>query len=486
MKDSLQEKQFVRKKKLIKEESDMRKERSKEMFHTLTATAGSLFTNVTQNPSLLFKMSAILMTLYGSVQLTRLSVQMLGNKMMSNYKKPQLVRETSKITAKSYFSIPLIQMRKFYSNYLVKRTEADLLKGIILDKKLEEQLREISYAILNRRKHYAPAKNMLFYGPPGTGKTLFAKKLATESGMEYAVMVGSDIAPLGAGAVTELNKLFDWAEYQSNGIILFIDEADAFLRSRNEKMITEYLRHSVNTFLYRTGTPSDKVVVILATNNPDQIDEAVHDRIDEVVGFKLPNENERRLMLFHYLVKFCQPPQSQAEKLQFLYNHPKSLVFGKKLIRTEGITKEVVNQIALQTEGFSGREITKMVVAWHDAAFSLPDPVITPELMNKILKKFHLQHKLKDTWTHSDQQILSKIMFFDDEKDFQGEKDQSQAAHKSQEMLLKEEELMASISQERLDMRNLNAQEEEALEQEAAPEDVKETASKMKKQMKQK
>jgi ATPase family AAA domain-containing protein 3A/B len=38
------------------------------------------------------------------------------------------------------------------------------------------------------------------------------KKLAMKSGLEYAVMVGSDIAPLGPAAVDELNKLFDWAE----------------------------------------------------------------------------------------------------------------------------------------------------------------------------------------------------------------------------------------------------------------------------------
>ena len=52
--------------------------------------------------------------------------------------------------------------------------ETELLDGVILEEKLENQLREVSYAILNRRKHYAPTKNMLFYGPPGTGKTLFA------------------------------------------------------------------------------------------------------------------------------------------------------------------------------------------------------------------------------------------------------------------------------------------------------------------------
>ena len=144
-----------------------------------------------------------------------------------------------------------------------------MLKGVILDKKLEDQLREISYAVLNRKKHYAPAKNMLFYGPPGTGKTLFAKKLAMESGLEYAVMVGADIAPLGPMAVTEINKLFDWAERQPNGMVLFIDEADAFLRNRGDLDMSEDMRHTINSFLYRTGSPSDKVIVVLATNTPD-------------------------------------------------------------------------------------------------------------------------------------------------------------------------------------------------------------------------
>ena len=94
----------------------------------------------------------------------------------------------------------------------MKRTEKDLLEGVILEKNLEDQLKEISYAILNRKKHFAPCKNLMFFGPPGTGKTLFAKKLAMKSGLEYAVMVGSDIGPLGPMAVSEVNSLFDWSE----------------------------------------------------------------------------------------------------------------------------------------------------------------------------------------------------------------------------------------------------------------------------------
>lgn len=318
---------------------------------------------------------------------------------MGRFGKPSLVRETSKIYTNNYALIPFIQGRKFYNLYFKKHTEANLLKGVILDQKLEDQLREISYAVLNRKKHYAPAKNMLFYGPPGTGKTLFAKKLAMESGMEYAVMVGSDIAPLGPTAVSEINTLFDWAEKQSSGIVLFIDEADAFLRSRKGGDISEYMRHSINSFLYRTGTPSEKVVIVLATNNPEQLDDAIHDRIDEIVGFKLPTLNERRIMLFHYLVKYCQPPSSFKDKAGFIWKYPRSLIFGKKLISNEGVTKEIIDEIAEKTEGFSGREITKMVIAWHDAAFTLPDACLTPDLMFKILERFHLQHKLKKNWT---------------------------------------------------------------------------------------
>jgi ATPase family AAA domain-containing protein 3A/B len=139
--------------------------------------------------------------LFGAFHLTRLGAVLLQTSLLRRFGKPQLVRETSKIHTSNYGLIPWMYTKKFVTNNILRHSEENLLKGVILDKKLEDQLREISYAVLNRRKHYAPAKNMLFYGPPGTGKTLFAKKLAMQSGLEYAVMVGSDIAPLGPMAV---------------------------------------------------------------------------------------------------------------------------------------------------------------------------------------------------------------------------------------------------------------------------------------------
>jgi ATPase family AAA domain-containing protein 3A/B len=112
---------------------------------------------------------------------------------------------------------------------------------------------------------------VLLYGPPGTGKTLYAKSLATDANMQYAIMSGGDVAPLGAQATYELNKcklqflalkltlvsVFNWADKSKKGLVLFIDEAEAFLRPRDENMSPE-LRSVINTFLARTGEPSNK------------------------------------------------------------------------------------------------------------------------------------------------------------------------------------------------------------------------------------
>jgi ATPase family AAA domain-containing protein 3A/B len=76
-------------------------------------------------------------------------------------------------------------------------------------------------------------------------------------------------------------------------MILFIDEADAFLRKRQgEEEISEILRQTINSFLFRTGSPSFNVITVLASNIPEQLDEAVHDRIDEIVYFGKPSIKE--------------------------------------------------------------------------------------------------------------------------------------------------------------------------------------------------
>jgi hypothetical protein len=48
-------------------------------------------------------------------------------------------------------------------------------------------------------------------------------------------------------------QVFDWAATTRKGVLLFVDEADAFLRRRSTEHMSEELRNALNAFLYRTG-----------------------------------------------------------------------------------------------------------------------------------------------------------------------------------------------------------------------------------------
>ena len=61
---------------------------------------------------------------------------------------------------------------------------------------------------------------------------VFKQKLAMHSGMDFAIMTGGDVAPMGRDGVSAIHKLFDWSQTSRRGLLLFVDEADAFLRKR--------------------------------------------------------------------------------------------------------------------------------------------------------------------------------------------------------------------------------------------------------------
>lgn len=127
-------------------------------------------------------------------------------------------------------------------------------------------------------------------------------------------------------------------------------------------------------------------------------------------------------------------------------------------MRLEGVTTEVVQEIAEKSEGFSGREITKMVIAWHDAAFTLPEPILTPELMMKVLKKFHLQHELKKTWSKEESAMMEKMLFMDQGKMEAEIERMSKDLHKSvrdPEAVAAAEKLAKEIEAERISMKEM-------------------------------
>ncbi|XP_064446185.1 ATPase family AAA domain-containing protein 3 isoform X3 [Mirounga angustirostris] len=258
--------------------------------------------------------------------------------------KPSLVRETSRITVLEALRHPVQVSRRLLSK------PQDALEGVVLSPSLEARVRDIAIATRNTKKNHSLYRNILMYGPPGTGKTLFAKKLALHSGMDYAIMTGGDVAPMGRDGVTAMHKVFDWASTSRRGLLLFVDEADAFLRKRATEKISEDLRATLNAFLHRTGQHSSKFMLVLASNQPEQFDWAVNDRIDEMVRFDLPQREERERLVRMYFDKYVLKPATEGKQRLKLAQFD----YGRKC-----------SEIACLTEGMSGREISQLAVAWQ-------------------------------------------------------------------------------------------------------------------------
>lgn len=45
----------------------------------------------------------------------------------------------------------------------------------------------------------------------------YVQSLAVHSGMDYAIMTGGDVAPMGKEGVTAMHKVFDWAGASRRG-----------------------------------------------------------------------------------------------------------------------------------------------------------------------------------------------------------------------------------------------------------------------------
>ncbi|XP_021751890.1 ATPase family AAA domain-containing protein 3-like [Chenopodium quinoa] len=259
---------------------------------------------------------------------------------------------------------------------------------VILHPSLQKRIQQLASATANTKAHQAPFRNMLFYGPPGTGKTMAARELARKSGLDYALMTGGDVAPLGAQAVTKIHQLFDWAKKSNRGLLLFIDEADAFLCERNKMYMSEAQRSALNALLFRTGDQSKDIVLALATNRPGDLDSAVGDRIDEVLEFPLPGEDERFKLLKLYLDKYIAQAGSRKPGLF-------SQLFQKQQQKIEitGLTDDLLREAAAKTEGFSGREIAKLMAGVQAAVYGSENCILDPQLFREVVDYKVAEHQ---------------------------------------------------------------------------------------------
>lgn len=157
-------------------------------------------------------------------------------------------------------------------------------------------------------------KGILMLGPPGCGKTYLAKAIATEAGLPFISMSGSEFVEMfvgvGAGRIRSLFKKARQLSELTGGCIIFIDEIDAVGAQRAQDSgfggQTE-TNTTLNQLLVEMDGLKEKdvnVVIIGATNMPEYFLDAAllrPGRFDRKIHVDKPSLEDREKLFVYYL-----------------------------------------------------------------------------------------------------------------------------------------------------------------------------------------
>ncbi|ODQ62404.1 hypothetical protein WICANDRAFT_49923 [Wickerhamomyces anomalus NRRL Y-366-8] len=189
-------------------------------------------------------------------------------------------------------------------------------------------------------------KGVLLYGPPGCGKTMLAKALAKESGANFISIRMSSIMDKWYGESNKMvDAIFSLAE-KLQPCIIFIDEIDSFLRERQsmDHEVTAMLKAEFMT-LWDGLTSSGRILVLGATNRPNDIDSAFMRRMPKRFSVSLPNI-EQRTRILKILLK-----DSELDKREF--------DLDKLVYQTDGLSGSDLKELCRDAAMNSMREYIK-------------------------------------------------------------------------------------------------------------------------------
>ncbi|CEG47722.1 spastin and fidgetin-like protein [Plasmopara halstedii] len=150
----------------------------------------------------------------------------------------------------------------------------------------------------------APPRGVLLFGPPGTGKTLLAKAVATEAKATFFNISASSLTSKWVGEGEKLVRaLFDMARELQPSVV-FMDEMDALLstRSASENDASRRIKNQFFTELDgAASSQDDRILVMGATNLPQELDEAIIRRLEKRIYVPLPGPSSREGLIRHLL-----------------------------------------------------------------------------------------------------------------------------------------------------------------------------------------
>nr|XP_047908050.1 spastin isoform X3 [Anser cygnoides] len=212
----------------------------------------------------------------------------------------------------------------------------------------------------------APARGLLLFGPPGNGKTMLAKAVAAESNATFFNISAASLTSKYVGEGEKLVRALFAVARELQPSIIFIDEVDSLLCERREGEHDASRRLKTEFLIEFDGVQSsgeDRILVMGATNRPQELDDAVLRRFTKRVYVSLPNEETRLILLRNLLSKQGSP-----------------------------LTQKELAQLARMTDGYSGSDLTALA---KDAALG-PIRELKPEQVKNMSASEMRNIKLSD------------------------------------------------------------------------------------------
>ncbi|XP_059669975.1 ATPase family AAA domain-containing protein FIGL1-like [Cornus florida] len=182
----------------------------------------------------------------------------------------------------------------------------------------------------------SPGRGLLLFGPPGTGKTMVGKAIAGEAKATFFYISASSLTSKWVGEGEKLVRaLFGVASCRQPAVI-FVDEIDSLLSQRKSEGEHEASRRLKTQFLIEMegfDSGSEQILLIGATNRPQELDEAARRRLTKRLYIPLPSSDARAWIIRNLLSK-------------------------DKLFK---LSKEDCDTISKFTEGYSGSDMKNLV-----------------------------------------------------------------------------------------------------------------------------
>uniref|UniRef100_A0A0K2VDA6 microtubule-severing ATPase n=1 Tax=Lepeophtheirus salmonis TaxID=72036 RepID=A0A0K2VDA6_LEPSM len=242
--------------------------------------------------------------------------QELKNRNLGNYKSPQrpsssLSSHSTSFSSSSSSQKPPSELETFILSTKTKPQKSDSgFSSIAGLKSIKTTLQEIVILPSLRPDLFkglrSPPRGILLFGPPGNGKTLLAKTLAAEGNMTLFSITASSLTSKYVGEGEKLMKVLFELALQNSPSLIFIDEVDSILcrRKEGEHEASRRLKNEFfSSFDSIVGNDKKRVLLIAATNRPQEIDDAALRRFTKKLFVPMPDNDTRKAVLTNLLSK---------------------------------------------------------------------------------------------------------------------------------------------------------------------------------------